>query len=836
MAPRNRIVVFVIGIVSLLALYPLVRIGVDWFQVYRVFNTVATSPPVRSFDWVVWSDDDGPIEADFVFGSGPASEAGIQTGDKFFMLDGNQYFTALDLRRAIDGIQPGEELTYDVRNQESHFEAIVVVTRYPTFLYPLSGTLWQFSLWGFAVGSFIHLLGLAIVLPLAFRSRQSQTALVLISLSALWIIGNLTRLFAIELLGPPGHGTTYDRVFQIITVVSLIGWIYFPAVLVRKVLHEIPESSKAFRRLAYVVYLPALVLTVASAAIVIGAAPLSLDALVSPILFYACCFIGLAATMMLYAQFSWRDDQIEDFRRWGVVGSVTTLIVATFFALAILDIVPVFGGVTEVLEGWFVVIAQLLSIAPVILVSVATLRYGKVSQIVTRGIGYVTALGLIFFSFVGIQSLLENRIATLNVSRQVVAGLVVVLLLVVAERLYKYMRRYAGELVTTDRQRSIQKLTEFQSLVRNELDLQGLIRETVTMAGEAFGARSAVLFIQDEVHDSLWIKSSYHAEPPYLTERVVNTIWPELRDDGHLWAYRTELNESHVSRKTSEALVERKAAIAVPITGHGRAIGLLVLGKKVARRSVYNLEDIDQVRAMANQLGLAIERLRLIERQTLLLKETTEAQLIALRAQINPHFLFNALNTIVALIAEKPADAEDAVQNLSSIFRYVLQTGSNPFVKLSDELGLVRHYLDIEKSRFGQKLTVEWDIDEDLNEIPIPAFSVQTIIENAVKHGIEKKREGGVIRIEANRVENFLQVVVSDTGVGIARAVETPEGQSTEYFGIGLRNVSSRMEQLYKDSSLLRINSSPGEGTTVSLRYPLSSDDGQMATLNGKSV
>ena len=93
-----------------------------------------------------------------------------------------------------------------------------------------------------------------------------------------------------------------------------------------------------------------------------------------------------------------------------------------------------------------------------------------------------------------------------------------------------------------------------------------------------------------------------------------------------------------------------------------------------------------------------------------------------------------------------------------------------------------------------------------------------------------------MIRIEANRVENFLQVVVSDTGVGIARAVETPEGQSTEYFGIGLRNVSSRMEQLYKDSSLLRINSSPGEGTTVSLRYPLSSDDGQMATLNGKSV
>lgn len=820
MTTRNRIVIIVLTLVSLVALYPLARVGLDWFQVYRVFDTESTSTPVRAFDWVVWSDDDGPIEADFVFRSGPAARAGIQSGDMFYMLDGKQYFTASNLRRAIDGVSPGETLEYAVRNDLSNYEVDVSVTRYPSFLYPLSGTLWQFSLWGFTVGAFIHLLGLAIAIPLAFRSRQSRTAFVLIGLSAIWIIGNLTRLLAIEIFGPPSYGTGYDTLFQIITIVSLFGWIFFPAVLVRKVLHEIPDLPHRFHLMAHVVYLPAIVLSAVALAVVFGFAPLSLDALVSPILFYASCFIGLASLVMLYARFSWTDNEIEDFRRWGVVGSVLTLLVAIFFALAILDIVPIFGEVTEVLEGWFVVVAQLLSIAPVVLVSVATLRYGKVSHVVTRGIAYILTLGLIFFAFVGILSLIENRISDLSISPRIVAGLLVVSLLVVAERVYKYFHRYAGELFTTDRQRSIRMLAEFQPVVRNELDLQSLIQKTVSIAGNAFGARSAVLFIEDDVHPNVWVKSSFHAEPPYLTERTVDSIWPELRDDGRLWAYRSELNESEVSRKVAESLIQRKAAIAVPITGDDRPIGLLVLGKKMEKRSVYNLEDIDRIRTMANQLGLGIERLRLIERQTHLMKETTEAQLIALRAQINPHFLFNALNTIVALIAEKPADAEDAVQNLSSIFRYVLQTGSSPFVKLSEELGLVRHYLEIEQSRFGNKLEVIWDLDDTSSDHPVPAFSVQTLVENAVKHGIEKKREGGSVTITASRTPGEVTVTVSDTGVGMSEAVMSENGKADDYFGIGLRNVSSRMEQLYKEVGLLEIASVPGEGTTVTLRFP----------------
>ena len=818
---RGRILAAVIVASSLLALYPLVRIGVDWYQVSRVFGPGDSSPPVRSFDWVVWEDTDGPISADFVFRSGPAARAGIASGSSFYKMDDRQYFNAVDLRQAIDGSQPGDVRRYVIVSDGEHRYADVQLTRYPTFLYPLSGTLWQFSLWGFTLGAFFHLLGLVIAAPLSIRSRQSQTALILIGLSALWIIGNFARLLAIEFLGPPVAGTSYDKVFQVVTLASLAGWIYFPAVLVRKVLAGIPEAATgAVKTLGVSLYLVPIILTVLVVTVVSGLSPLSLDSLVSPILFYTSCFIAVASLLVLYSQLFVKHDGEEGARRWSLFGSGVTVAIATFFALAILDIVPVLGAVADVTEGWFVVIAQLLSIAPVILVSLATLRYGKVNHVITQSIGYVGALGIVFFSYVGVLSVLESKLSSFNVSRHVLGGLVVVALLVVLERVFKYARQYAGEFLNTERQKKAKKFEEFRSVVRNELNLQTLIQKTIEIVGESLGARSAVLFIEDEVHPGNWVKSTYHPEPPYLTETTVNRIWSEMKHDASLWAYRSELNESSVSRQVSDELKSRGAAIAVPIVGSGEAIGLLVLGRKSARRSVYNLEDIDRIRAMTNQLGLGIERLRLIERQQILLKETTEAQLIALRAQINPHFLFNALNTIVALIAEKPADAEDAVENLASIFRYVLQTGSSPFVKLTEELGLVRHYLDIEQSRFGSKLDVVWDVDPTLNDFPIPAFSIQTVIENAVKHGIEKKREGGVVTIEVTDEGDHMAVRVKDTGVGIQSSAVETNGSVPDYYGIGLKNVSSRMEQLYTARDLLSIASVAGEGTVVTLKFP----------------
>ena len=240
------------------------------------------------------------------------------------------------------------------------------------------------------------------------------------------------------------------------------------------------------------------------------------------------------------------------------------------------------------------------------------------------------------------------------------------------------------------------------------------------------------------------------------------------------------------------------------------------------------------MRALGGQLALAVERLNLIERERALVRESAEAQLSALRAQINPHFLFNALNTIVSLIEEQPEPAVEAVEHLAAIFRHILQTGGRPFVTVQEEFALVAHYLGIEQMRFGERLVIEEDLDPSLRGHPVPAFAVQTLVENAVKHGLEKQRGGGRLRLACRETsEGLVEIVVADTGVGIPALFGAPEAPVREpgFFGIGLRNVAARLEKLYGRSDLLRMHSAPEAGTTVRLLLPAAADGRDTPTL-----
>ena len=272
--------------------------------------------------------------------------------------------------------------------------------------------------------------------------------------------------------------------------------------------------------------------------------------------------------------------------------------------------------------------------------------------------------------------------------------------------------------------------------------------------------------------------------------------------------------------------------LVVPVLTDEELFGLIVLGPRKRRGSVYNVEDVDLMRGLAGHLGLAIERLILVEREKKLIKASAEAELVALRAQINPHFLFNALNTIISLIEERPGQAEEVVHNLASIFRYTLQNERRLFVSLSDELKLVQHYLAIEKERFAERLTVDLSIHPSTQLHQIPAFAVQTIVENSIKHGLEKKREGGTLRIGCHPGDNQSVVItVTDSGVGIPSLFERGTEHLPEFFGIGLRNVALRMEKIYGLSDLMLMESSPDEGTTVTLTVPLQQKSVTQATL-----
>lgn len=804
----------------IVALIPLGRVAYDWAEFSRVLPVDALPSAPKAFDWVLWQDRDGLIKAAYVFPEGPAAVAGIRTGDVFYSLEYQQYFNADDVKRAVEGIPPGETRLYQILRDERYLEAPVTFTRYPTFIYPLSTTIWRFSLWGYTLGTFLHILGLLIVAPLAVRSRTSRYSLLLISLSSLWVFGNFLRLISIEFIGPPliPH-STYDHFFQFLTLIGIIGWVGFPSLLLQHVIRDgLGDRVRAIGPIRHIIHAPAVILAGSVILVIIGGniGPLTIDALVSPILFYASIYIALAAVLILSMRLSSSKEVRVVVGDWGRSGSIITLCVAVFFGLSVTGIVPLFGAESDVYSGWLIVGAQLLSVVPVVLVSVATLKHGKIDEVLSRALTYMTVMGLFFFLFVGGLAALETLSIQPRLSRNVVAGIYAVVLLIVFDQAARQIRVYASNFFASERHRIRKRLSHFQEQMRSILDLDVLLKRTTQVAGEAFDARSVALFLTPDKESSQWISATYHPEPPYLTERVVSHIWPQLQSKGYIWAADPALDESRLDPELSTLLREHGAALAVPIAGDDKPIGLLVLANRRQKRMVYNLDDVEMLRSLSAQLAIAVERLRLVEHQKDLVRETAEAHLVALRAQINPHFLFNALNTIAALIEERPQEAEATVEHLAAIFRYTLQTGSRAFVTLAEEFGLVEHYLAIEKARFGEKLRVEIDLKLDLQDVPVPAFTVQTLVENAIKHGLSARREVGELEIGAQRLREGIEVYVEDTGVGIPLT----GANDTTFYGIGLKNISSRLEKLYGRTGLLRITSVRGEGTRASFILP----------------
>lgn len=166
-----------------------------------------------------------------------------------------------------------------------------------------------------------------------------------------------------------------------------------------------------------------------------------------------------------------------------------------------------------------------------------------------------------------------------------------------------------------------------------------------------------------------------------------------------------------------------------------------------------------------------------------------EIELKTLRAQLNPHFLFNALNSIRALIDIEPSKAKQSVTTLSSLLRNSLVLGRNEFIPLSEELQIVKSYLDLEKIRFEERLEIEWKTDEEISSFLVPPFMLQTVVENAIKHGISKSVEGGLILVETKKtVDGSILLIVQNTG----------NLQAEKDAGIGIENTIRRLDLLYK--------------------------------------
>jgi LytS/YehU family sensor histidine kinase len=201
-------------------------------------------------------------------------------------------------------------------------------------------------------------------------------------------------------------------------------------------------------------------------------------------------------------------------------------------------------------------------------------------------------------------------------------------------------------------------------------------------------------------------------------------------------------------------------------------------------------------------------------------KLATEAELRALRAQINPHFLFNALTTIGYLIQTSPARALDTLLRLTSLLRAVLRS-ENEFTTLGREIELVESYLDIERARFEDRLRVQLDVPAALKNLRVPPLLLQPVVENAVKHGIAPERRGGEVTVSArlerdDRVGLLLVLVVRDSGAGVS----ADDLKRRRDLGVGLTNIERRLACHYGDAASLSFASAPGAGTTVEIHVP----------------
>jgi signal transduction histidine kinase len=195
--------------------------------------------------------------------------------------------------------------------------------------------------------------------------------------------------------------------------------------------------------------------------------------------------------------------------------------------------------------------------------------------------------------------------------------------------------------------------------------------------------------------------------------------------------------------------------------------------------------------------------------------QVAQARLGALKAQLQPHFLFNTLNAIVVLVRQqKGQQAEETLARFSDLLRAVLADMDAQEVTLAHELEYLRLYLKIEQVRFSDRLRVEIDVDADLLDAAVPHMALQPVVENAIRHGIGKRAEGGLIRIRAFRTGDSLHLEVADEGPGFT------QGGTDGGMGLGLANTRARLRQLYGEAAELRMAGGAGGGAVVTLVLP----------------
>ncbi|GHF58754.1 histidine kinase [Amycolatopsis bartoniae] len=254
-----------------------------------------------------------------------------------------------------------------------------------------------------------------------------------------------------------------------------------------------------------------------------------------------------------------------------------------------------------------------------------------------------------------------------------------------------------------------------------------------------------------------------------------------------------------------------RTAVIVPLIVDGEIEAvLIVVGRTKGKRLVQMADAVAQF--VCTQFELA----RLDESKL----QLQQAEIKALRAQISPHFIYNALNTISALIRTDPEEARELLQEFADFTRYSFRT-SGMFTTLADELRNIDRYLTIERARFGGRLEVRLKIAPEVLSVVVPFLIIQPLVENAVQHGLANKPSGGMVTVTAQDYGTEALISVEDDGIGMDpnRLADLRNSHRTGAH-VGLGNINARMRQLFGDEYALMVETAPGAGMKVTLRVP----------------
>ncbi|MDX2262902.1 MAG: histidine kinase [Gemmatimonadales bacterium] len=228
-----------------------------------------------------------------------------------------------------------------------------------------------------------------------------------------------------------------------------------------------------------------------------------------------------------------------------------------------------------------------------------------------------------------------------------------------------------------------------------------------------------------------------------------------------------------------------------------------------------------------HHLGELYSQARERERRAAQLRaDLAQSRLQTLRGQLHPHFLFNTLNTIAALIHSDPDGAERVTSRLGDLLRETLQDDGNTEVPLSHEFDFLRRYAEVQQTRFADRLSVTIEASPDVMEALVPSLVLQPLVENAIRHGIEPRAATGTVRVTARRVGGRLELEVRDDGVGLQ--VDGHNGHGTEGFGVGLRNTRMRLLELFGEGHhSFTISPADTGGTLATISIPWKLDGGE---------